>query len=113
MKHTPGPKDKCSVRVWKRWGNHGCYKKPKVFRNGKWYCTIHDPARVAKKKAAKDAQWEREWAESEKQYRLEAAAPALLEACKEAFDMVKNCPGNWQNGVRDKLDAAIKKAEGK
>jgi hypothetical protein len=45
--------------------------------------------------------------------RLIAAAPELLAALKAAFDMVKNCPGNWDNQVRDMLNIAIARAEGK
>jgi hypothetical protein len=42
--------------------------------------------------------------------RLIAAAPDLLDACREAFRMVRNCPGNWEQGVAEKLAAAIIKA---
>ncbi len=38
---------------------------------------------------------------------LIAAAPTLLEAAREALRMVRNCPGNWENGVREMLERAI------
>jgi hypothetical protein len=41
---------------------------------------------------------------------LMAAAPALLEACQEALRMIRNCTGNWQIGVAEKLERAIKRA---
>jgi len=44
--------------------------------------------------------------------RLIAAAPALYGACHEALRMVRNCPGNWENAVREQLEAALAKARG-
>jgi hypothetical protein len=41
---------------------------------------------------------------------LMAASPTLLEACQEALRMVRNCTGNWQIGVTEKLERAIKRA---
>lgn len=37
----------------------------------------------------------------------------LVQACKAAHDMVRNCPGNWQTQTADMLGMAIAKAEGK
>ena len=41
---------------------------------------------------------------------LIAAAPVLLDAAREALRMVRNCAGNWENGVREKLERAIEAA---
>lgn len=56
-KHT------CTTLVYSswsiRWG--GCGKPAKVERNGRWYCGIHDPVKLAAKRAERDAKYER-WA---------------------------------------------------
>ena len=35
----------------------------------------------------------------------------LVAACQSAFDMTKNCPGNWQTQVAEQLSAAMTKAK--
>ena len=42
----------------------------------------------------------------------ETGTPELLAACKEAYDMVCNCPGNWPQGVCKILATAISNAKG-
>lgn len=37
-----------------------CSRSGKVQHEGKWYCTIHDPERVARKDAERQARWEAE-----------------------------------------------------
>lgn len=78
----------CSKTVYGRgrWPQpHGCIRNGSVERDGKWYCAQHDPVakkeRDAERRAAADARW----AVIEKQRKLEAAAPALLQAL-EAHD---------------------------
>ena len=44
---------------------------------------------------------------------LIAAAPEMLEACKEALRLIRNQTGNWQLGTEDMLERAIAKAEGR
>ena len=39
---------------------HRCLFKGTVKRNGKWYCKKHDPVEIAKKREAKNRQWDRE-----------------------------------------------------
>jgi len=49
--------EQCSYWIWGS-GDYRkiqCSKKPKVYRNGKWYCTIHDPEYIAAKQAKRDA----------------------------------------------------------
>lgn len=53
------PVKACSVRVYSNRGydNYPCSKPATVQRDGKWYCTIHDPERLAAKRAAKVKEW--------------------------------------------------------
>jgi hypothetical protein len=44
---------------------------------------------------------------------LIAAAPELLEACKESLRFIVNRPENWALGTQDMIERAIAKAEGK
>ncbi len=76
----------CCKRVWGSgsFTGHICGKTAKVEREGKSYCGMHDPVRVAEKdadRAAKrDANWavkERHWAESEA---MRKSHPLLLSA---------------------------------
>lgn len=65
-----------------------------------------------------DSPWhERAWEDDEealKNMKLMAAAPELLDACREALRMYEEIQpaGGWQ-GVEDSLISAINKAEGK
>lgn len=40
---------------------HQCLNKVKVVRNGKSYCAIHDPERVAKLRKQRESKWAAEW----------------------------------------------------
>lgn len=48
------------------WGNDSCSRRATVTRDGKRYCTQHDPEAVKAKAAAQHARWQAEWAESAK-----------------------------------------------
>ena len=41
--------------------------------------------------------------------KLAAENRRLSTACEEAYKMVQNCPGNWENNVRELLAAALEK----
>ena len=48
----------CSVRIWgARVSSWQCSKKATVEREGKYYCTIHDPVRVEKKEKERSAKY--------------------------------------------------------
>ena len=52
----------CSVRVYNgTFTGHMCSRNAKVERDGAWYCGIHDPEYVAKKREYQQAKWEAEW----------------------------------------------------
>ena len=52
-----------------------CSNTAKVNRDGKWYCTIHDPARLEELRKKKSEQLARDIAKR----KLTAAAPELIE----------------------------------
>jgi hypothetical protein len=81
--HTAG--EQCSEKVYPndRWGAfhpHQCSRKGSIKRDGKFYCKTHDPVAIKQKRAAQDAKWKKEFAESEKIDAVKRAAPMMLEA---------------------------------
>jgi uncharacterized Zn finger protein (UPF0148 family) len=80
----------CCARVWQtgRFRSAPCAKPPKVERDGKWFCAIHDPIRIEERNKAREAKWDAEWRESAKRDRLRSAAPALLLALEELLAAV-------------------------
>jgi uncharacterized Zn finger protein (UPF0148 family) len=65
-------KVKCSEIV-RTWPSGNCSRNAVVERDGKPYCTIHDPVRVAEKRAERNRKWDEEWA-AEKRVREEQRA---------------------------------------
>ena len=50
----------CSERVYREgdpWHSHPCAKKGTVERNGKPYCGVHDPQKVAARQATRNAEY--------------------------------------------------------
>ena len=65
----------CSAMVPSgRVGFMQCSRRPKVEVEGRKYCTIHDPARIAAKRAERISKWDAETAERRK----DSQALALL-----------------------------------
>ena len=53
-----GVKAQCSKRVyWDAWHSHPCANKGTVERDGKPYCGVHDPQKVAARQARRDASY--------------------------------------------------------
>ena len=46
--------DLCQVKTFKDYGYVGCHRNAKVERAGRRYCGLHDPSRVAARKAKLD-----------------------------------------------------------
>lgn len=73
----------CCKRVFsgERWdiSGHQCQRNAKVIRNGKPYCTIHDPIREERKRKEWDEKWKKEQEERKKKYRRKLA---MERACK-------------------------------
>lgn len=59
----------CSARVYHShvFTSSRCTKKVTVTRDGKPYCTIHDPERVSSARAARFAKWNAERTEKDRQ----------------------------------------------
>ena len=90
--------------VWSRY--HQCSRKATA---GSAYCKQHDPATVEAKRKEKHARWDREAEERIKRHDLQAAAPALLEACRALLAWKRDIPENLEKQAKD----AIAKAEGR
>ena len=43
------------------WHSHPCGKTAKFERDGKWYCSRHDPVAITEKRAARYTKWDAEW----------------------------------------------------
>ena len=50
----------CSKMLFRDYHSYPCSRSAKVERNGKGYCTQHDPVKVAEKIAERDAKWAEE-----------------------------------------------------
>ena len=72
----------CCGTVFERGWPRKCSTRAKVERDGKWYCGIHDPVRVAAKRAERDAEYARKCTERSAKWSMERAAPDLLAALK-------------------------------
>lgn len=102
--NAPNPKPTCSVRIPYGMGFHStaCSKPVKVERDGKPYCTIHDPERLKAKAANRQAADDQRMAE---QKAVEAKArefAALLGAGRPFFHYSRNfgnAHGRWMDGL--------------
>lgn len=54
-------KQQCQAMVWSGYNRYRCSKNAKVEREGKCYCNIHDPVRIAEKRKIKDREFEEEY----------------------------------------------------
>ena len=84
MTDTP----KCCGKVLGTFGIYICSKSGKFTRNGKHYCGMHDPVRIAEKNAERAAKWKAESEQNrlahearKEQVRRAECFPDLLEAC--------------------------------
>ena len=119
-------KQRCEARSYDRWsiGGRRCSKPAKVQEDGKWFCAVHSPAAVAKRRAARDKRWDEEnaerhqaWIRSQERERRADLFPELLEALKTAAAS-QNCTCKLLRLVGDtlpcgkcQLESVIRKAE--
>jgi hypothetical protein len=75
-----GETHKCEARVHSDFRSHQCYKDAKIERDGKHYCTIHDPVRIEEKRKTKEDKWKKEWDERKKRTEYQNSAAAY---CKK------------------------------
>jgi len=67
-------KHQCSENVFEVDGfDHQCQKTATVERNGKWYCTIHDPEYINAKREKRNAKWDAERKARKERYALDDA----------------------------------------
>ena len=61
---TTTPAKKCCHEKWRGFGfsPRRCDKAAKVERDGNPYCGLHDPEKVAARRAERNAKWDRKWA---------------------------------------------------
>ena len=101
--------------VWSR-HTYACGKTAKVERDGKWYCGIHDPVRVAAKRAERDAEYARKCTERSAKWSMERAAPDLLAALKAVVHRTELGTALFHKLTEENAEqalAAIAKAEGR
>jgi hypothetical protein len=70
------------------WASSRCSRAGKVERNGKPYCNLHDPVKVAEKRAARDAMWRAEWAAKYAAQAEAARQKAFAADCVEAIRLI-------------------------
>lgn len=62
-------KGQCSATVPEGlWSSHQCSKKAKVNREGRLYCTIHDPEYIKKKDEKEEEKWREMYCKECKEY---------------------------------------------
>lgn len=114
-----------ALRGGSTWNHYtyACGKTAKVEREGKWYCGTHDPVAVSARQAKRDQARDEKWAERTRTWKLEQAAPDLLEAAQLAVGALSDVeaigwspsvdPKRWAAQCAAPLKAAIAKAEGR
>ena len=85
-----GVKAQCSKRVyWDAWHSHPCANRGKVERDGKPYCSRHDPETVSARRAARNDKYEAR----------RAANEALKEAALTRCEVLGGAPFfRWREG---------------
>lgn len=65
--------EQCQKIIWEGRGrNHQCQNKASIQHDGKHYCTIHDPVRVAQQRKERDEKEDRDY--QDKRIAIEAHA---------------------------------------
>ena len=108
----------CSGTVWEGCHGYACGKPAKVEVDGKWFCGIHNPARIETRRAAQEIKWEAKRVEmgakfalAKKREHLADCAPALLAALQlVAGDEWGSMSGVEMDDALSKARAAIKQA---
>lgn len=97
-------RQRCSQLVYTPGGSfrgHACSKPAKVTRDGKPYCTVHDPERVAKKHAEWSANLDAKWARERKERELADAVRLAAE------NVVKAASDGWDRMAEDLKDPNV------
>lgn len=92
------------------WSNGSrCTRKAKVERDGKHYCGVHDPVRLKTAQNERDAIYREQSRERQRIYRLQNAAPDLLEALEQLLNQFDSEIHNEYDGtgmLNDRLSEA-------
>ena len=121
-------KHQCSVKVWDdRSFSWQCLKPAKVERDGKWYCSIHDPEYIKAKNKAREEEWERKVQARNAGWERDSIARTAYDQCLlinpdnplavaenigaiyEALRYIASCPSVVQGDVIDIAQKAIAK----
>ena len=109
MTDTP----KCCGKVLGTFGIYICSKSGKFTRDGKHYCGMHDPVRIAEKNAERAAKWKAESEQNRLAHEARKEQVRRAECFPDLLDALKMC---WDLGIDNtcvpKVRAAIKKATG-
>lgn len=110
--------EQCAERVYRGGGWHSvqCSRKAKVTRDGKGYCTQHDPVRVAQKRKDETAKWKAESAtRNAERHRRDLERQACEGISNEALDdgviqemvvLMKGMARGHSGGINKALDNA-------
>jgi hypothetical protein len=109
---------KCCEQIWHNEGNwggyHPCSRNATVERNGKHYCTQHDPEEVATRRKKLNTEYRTKMDAEIKRRQLERAAPDLLAALQAAERLIDTVSFDQPEDLADiaRIHAAIAKATG-
>jgi len=117
-------KPKCCQRIFGSYATlrvKSCSRYAVVERDGKPYCRQHDPVRVKAAQEKRDEVYRKQSEERQRVYRLQQAAPDLLEALEgiasatcEKWEMsYADFKEQFMPWARNVALAALKKAKGK
>jgi len=109
---------RCSAKVlYDSWGyRHQCLHNAKVERDGKWFCPIHDPVRLAEKRAAQEAKRDEKHKTQEALFaRLDALQRATKgltteELTKLTPEMLRELAKETEHAIPDYQDAQTQEA---
>lgn len=129
--------ERCAAQIadftgfhWRSCERNAKHHEPDTDGQIKGWCTQHTPSLVRARREARNQEYGAKRARRAQQTRLEAAAPALLAAARDALSHIEELEEAWRRGVLHELDtpggtrsnknvdvrvaleAAIKKAEG-
>lgn len=82
----------CAKVLYRSWNNANCGNAGKHEEDGKWWCNVHLPSNVAKKKTARDARWKHEDAISCARAKVHDAEREVVEVALEGHRHLERNP---------------------
>ena len=108
-------KARCDERVHDggRWPSfHQCTRKAVCEHEGKHYCSVHSPAKIAERRSELRAKWEADLAKRRKEY----ATPLLYEALNRVLPIIEkeidHGGGMFSDADLSTIKAALAAADG-